>query len=113
MGCGAGRAGVVSIWGSDVTLDERHPAGLPYVDCMDAAGFYAAGDKVVTAQRAEGGWLDVATTPLCDMVRLCLTNGEAGRFDEVFLDEPQVRAVVERLSGWLDEVAARRAGSVW
>jgi hypothetical protein len=32
---------------------------------------------------------------------------------DVTLDEPQVRAVVERLSGWLDEVAARRAGSVW
>jgi hypothetical protein len=98
----------VSIWGSDLTLDAKHPAGAPYADCMDAAGFYATGDRVVTARRTEGGWLDVATQPgWCHMVRL-IVSADDRLGVAVFLDEPQVRAVRDELTRWLDTLEASR-----
>lgn len=101
----------MSIWGSDVTIDRSHPAGAPFADCLDVNGHYAARDLVVTAKRDLEAWVDVATTPVCDMVRLIV--GEASESGEVFLDEPQVRAIAERLQGWLGEVERRRQGSTW
>lgn len=77
----------MSIWGS---LDVEHE---PYIDCVDGTGHYTIDSPESLASTPRGGLFDVATSGLCDLIRVSVQDETMADSAQVWLDFAQAKAM--------------------
>jgi hypothetical protein len=83
----------MSIWASKFALDD---AAAPYTSFDDGSGFYTINTPDSLASTPRGGFLDVATSTMCHLIRLGIAEGD-GREVQVWLDPAQAEEMASAL----------------
>jgi hypothetical protein len=98
----------MSIWSSFYTLGYEDGTA-PYTDFKDATGYYTSNTPESLASTPRGGFLDVAATTMCDLIRLGIDEGDDDDRDvTVWLDPDQA----EEMASALITVANQARGHV-
>lgn len=89
----------MSIWASFCTFGGDEDADPPYADFTDATGHYTAGDPESLASTPRGGFLDVAASGMCDLIRFAITEDEPEHGDaQIWLDREQAARLRDALT---------------
>ena len=88
----------MSIWASFCTFGGDEDADPPYAGFTDATGHYTADDPESLASTPRGGFLDVARSGECDLIRFSVTEDEPHLNAQVWLDRRQAARLRDKLT---------------
>ena len=91
----------MSIWASFCTFGGDEDADPPYAGFTDATGHYTADDPVSLASTPRGGFLDVAASGMCDLIRFSVTEDEPHLNTQAWLDRRQAARLRDKLTEML------------
>ena len=68
-----------------------------YLDFVDGTGHYTVNDPKSLASTPTGGFFDVATSNLCDLIRVCVQDESVPDSVQVWLDRDQARTLATEI----------------
>lgn len=96
----------MSIWSSFMTLDDDD---APFTDSRDGTRHWASGSAESLSSTSRGGWIDLASSSMCGLLRIMSAISDDAPEVELFLSRDQVQALRNALDEQLQRGYLSRA----